>query len=200
MAQGALLSHLRGPARLGRHGMQTMQLRSLARLLAILVLAAPLGACGQEPTKTADTEEGPQYLFVQNAASVTLADGKLTMTGVTPSTVYFSDRPERITGHVDTAAFVSNWDVGPDSFKANPPNAALSILGVGAPEDIVVELKNPRLTDGNLVYDVEVLEGDAAAQGTSCALFIDVIGRPMTPVSVAGAHRRVRRRTVRRRR
>jgi hypothetical protein len=31
-----------------------------------------------------------------------------------------------------------------------PPNAALSILGSGTPDDIVVELSNPRLADGNL--------------------------------------------------
>ena len=30
------------------------------------------------------------------------------------------------------------------------------------------------------------------------SLFIDVIGRPLTPVSVAGAHRRRRRRVIRR--
>ena len=123
----------------------------------------------------------------------------LTLTGVAPSTIYFSDRFERIAGHVDTAVFVAGWAKGPDSFESNPPNAALSILGEGAPEDIVVVLRNPQLEDGSLVYDVEVLEGTNAAQGGASALFSDVIGRPLTPVSVAGADRRVRRCVYRRR-
>jgi hypothetical protein len=41
----------------------------------------------------------PDFLFVQNATSVTYADGKLTLAGVNPATVMFSDRPERIAGH-----------------------------------------------------------------------------------------------------
>jgi hypothetical protein len=50
--------------------------------------------------------------------------------------------------------------------------------------DIVVEPQNPRLEDGNLVYDVTV--------------FIDVIRRPLTPLSVAGVSRRTSRRVDRR--
>ena len=35
--------------------------------------------------------------------------------------------------------------------------------------------------------------------GGACALFVDVIGRPLTPISIAGANRRGRRRSRRRR-
>ena len=37
-------------------------------------------------------------------------------------TVYFSDRPERISGHTPTEEFVSEWGVGKDNFQSNPPN------------------------------------------------------------------------------
>jgi len=116
-------------------------------------------------------------------------------------TVYFSDRPERISGHTPTEAFVSEWGVGEDSFQSNPPNAALSIFsGKGEPEEIVLTLANPRLKQGDLIYDVEVLEGNATASGAGSSLFIDVIGRPLTPMSIAGVHRRRRRRRMIRRR
>jgi hypothetical protein len=42
------------------------------------------------------------------------------------------------------------------------------------------------------------LDGEMPAEGGPSALFIDVIGRPATPVSAAGMHRRTRRRTRRR--
>jgi len=156
-------------------------------------------SCCKAPV--AKEEDGePEFLFVQTCRSATLADGKLTMTGVSHSTLYFSDRPERITGHVTTSVFVDTWDEGDDSFASNNPNAALSIIHDEFPEEIVVVLKNPILAEGNLVYDVEVLEGSETASGETASLFIDVIGRPLTPVSIAGVHRRHRRRHRRHRR
>ena len=64
-----------------------------------------------------------------------------------------------------------------------------------------MRLLRPRAGDPDaaLVYDVEVLEGNASAVGEASSLFIDVIGRPLTPLSFAGATRRVARRTARRR-
>ena len=137
------------------------------------------------------------YLFVQNAKSATLKDGVLTLASVNPQTIYFSDRPERIVGHASTEDFVTNWGHGgSDSFAADPPNAALSILHGGKAEDVIVVLRKPRLEQGALIYDVDVLDGDADAAGEGASLFIDVIGHPLTPVSVAGVARRSRRRAA----
>jgi len=79
-------------------------------------------------------------MFVQTAQGVTGEAGTITLRGVTPSTLYFSDRPQRVVGHMTTADFVELWDEGDNSFEADPPNAVLSFLGVGdaAPEDVVV--------------------------------------------------------------
>ena len=44
---------------------------------------------------------------MQNSKSASLKDGVLTMKGVTADTLYFSDRPERITGRVTTQKFVA---------------------------------------------------------------------------------------------
>ena len=137
-------------------------------------------------------------LFVQSADSVTLADNVLKLEGVSPATIYFSDRPERITGHEPTEDFVAEWAVGDDSFESSPPNATLSILIGPEPQEIVMVLKSPKLEKNVLTYQVEVLDGAKKASGDAASLFIDTLGRPMSPGSVAGVHRRRRRRTVRR--
>ena len=174
-----------------------MKRRDLLKGLAVATVAAAttqrVWAEDKEPAETM-----VDYLFVQNSKAVSLKDGVLTMKGVTADTLYFSDRPERITGRITTKKFIDKWGDGDDSFKADPPNAVLSIFGEPAPLDIVVELQNPRLEGENLIYDVIVLDGEKVASGESSALFIDVVGRPLSPVSVAGVARRTSRRTARR--
>ena len=105
----------------------------------------------------------------------------------------FSDRPDRIAGHMTTERFVPFWSEGADSFLKDPPNAALAFL---EDEDAVVVLRDPVLAGDNLSYNVEVLEGEIPASAGAASLFIDVIGMPRTPVSFAGARRRTWRRAV----
>ena len=64
--------------------------------------------------------------------------------------------------------------------------------------NIVLELAEmPRLEDGDFIFPkVRIIQGEPPAVGGAAALFIDVIGRPMSPGSVAGVHRRHRRREV----
>ena len=136
-----------------------------------------------------------QALYVQTAHGMTYDGGKLTLHTVAPSTLFFSDRPDRVTGHVSSDEFVQTWGDGEDSFASNPPNAALSIFGDGEEiHDVVVELYEPVLAGGDLTYRVDVLDGELPASGGPSSLFIDVIGRPLSPVSVAGVRRRDRRR------
>jgi hypothetical protein len=57
------------------------------------------------------TPTGPvPSLAVMNAAGATLADGKLTLTGVAANTIVFADRPVRAAGHVTTSQFLMQWD------------------------------------------------------------------------------------------
>jgi hypothetical protein len=139
-----------------------------------------------------------QALYVQSAHSVTYRDGVLNLNGLAPNTLYFSDRPDRVVGHVTTEEFLNAWGEGDDSFAADPPNANLSILSETDITNVVVELTNPAMTGEGMSYSVEILEGDLPASGGPSALFIDTIGRPLSPVSVGGMHRRTRRRTRRR--
>ena len=174
-----------------------MKRRELLKGLAVASVAM-VSAKAAIAEEKAEGEKIVEYLFVQNAASVTLKDGVMTMKGIATDTLYFSDRPDRITGRITTQKLVDKWGEGEDSFKKNPPNAVLAVLEKDKTVDIVVELLNPRLDGENLIYDVIVLDGDKMTEGTMVSLFIDVVGRPLTPVSVAGVSRRTTRRTVRR--
>jgi hypothetical protein len=91
------------------------------------------------------TLEGVQLLFVQNAKDVALEKNSLVLKGVAPQTIFFTDRPERMAGHMTTAYFVDGWGKGENSFAADPPNAALSVFGEKEVVDVVVTLMNPRL-------------------------------------------------------
>ncbi len=129
-------------------------------------------------------------LYVQNAKNVTLNNGKLVLRGVNPNTVCFTDRPDRLAGHLPTSEFVPLWSQGKDSFLKDPPNATLSIFSGDKVSDVVVEISNPVLVGNTLTYNAKVLEGETSVGGGECSLFIDIIGCPRTPYSYAGAARR----------
>jgi len=75
----------------------------------------------------------------------------------------------------------------------------LSFLEEGdeIPEDVVVTLTNPRMEGADLTYDATLLEGELPSTTGPCSLFIDPVGRPLSPVSVMGVRRRQRRRARR---
>ena len=163
----------------------------------ILLVVAALAICLFAEAQAEEKSELAELLFVQNSHDVSLERGRLTLKKVGPTTIFFTDRPQRTAGHMTTKDFVDDWSVGENSFAANPPNASLSIFGQDEIVDIVVTLKNPRFKGENLVYDITVLEEDVGPISGESSLFIDPIGRPLSPVSVAGVHRRHRRRVRR---
>ena len=158
--------------------------RSFIAAAALAASAAPLR------TALAQAKEG-DFLFVQNAQSMTYDKGKLTLKGVSPVTIFFTDRPERIAGNMPTSVFVPFWNEGKNSFAKDNPNANLSILEKDKyVADIVLTLANPVLKGEDLTYDVKALEGNVPAKGGPVSLFIDIIGMPLTPLSYAGVARR----------
>ena len=148
-----------------------------------------------EAAVSVDASELIEEMFVQLAGGVTSTDGTLSLDRIAASTLFFSDRPERVVGHMTTKQFLDQWGEGPDSFEADPPNAVLSFADAsGEMEDAVVILRSPSLEGNSLRYSIEVLDGTVPQAAGACTLFIDPLGRPMSPVSVAGRRRRVRRR------
>jgi hypothetical protein len=128
----------------------------------------------KKPIGSSQTHMIPS-LAVLNAKGAKLEGNKLTLTGVTPNSIVFADRPVRAAGHVLTAHFIKEWDVGIDSFAKDPPNATISVLSAdGATvKDAVVVLKAPKLEGDNLTFEVSVLEGDLTDATGAAALFID---------------------------
>ena len=143
-----------------------------------------------------DQLETEQSMFVQTARGITSDGATLTLRDVTPSTLFFSDRPQRVVGHLTTTDFVELWGEGDNSFEADPPNAVLSFVepDAAAPTDAVVVIKKPILKGGELSYSIDVLEGTVPTNAGPVTLFIDPFGRPLSPVSVCGVRRRERRR------
>jgi len=145
----------------------------------------------QKTIGQAKTEVVPS-LIVLNARGASLQSGKLVLNGIAPNSIIFADRPVRAAGHDTTAHVVEDWDKGSDNFAKDPPNATVSGFtkdGSGV-RDAVVVLKSPKLEGDKLTFDVDVLEGDLTGADGSAAVFIDIIGRPLTPLSFAGAARR----------
>src|SRR5262245_52219342 len=148
---------------------RTMMARKLCVVLSAAGLAcASVAALAQdaikEPAQQTVGAHSPQMipsLAVLNSGGATLADGKLTMSGIAPNSIVFADRPVRAAGHVLTAHFIKQWDEGNDSFAKDPPNATISVLNSdgSAIEDAVVVLKKPKLDGKKLTFDVTVLEG-----------------------------------------
>jgi hypothetical protein len=160
-------------------------------------LAAALAAGGTAGAQ--ETQKGQaDFLFVQTAKGMAFdADqNRLTLRGVSPVTLFFSDRPERVAGNMATAAFVPFWSQGADSFLSDPPNADLSILEDGTLRQTVVVLRDPVLEGEDLHYTVRIVEGEMPVLGDAVSVFIDVIGMPLTPLSYAGVRRRAYRRAV----
>jgi hypothetical protein len=161
-------------------------------MLATLALAGTVGA--EEEAETCNA------LFVHSAQDVTMDADTLTMKGASPTVIFFCDRPERFAGHLSVENFLNSVTQGKDSFAEDPPNAVVSILSGDEVVDVVVTLsKKPTVNGDELVYsDIEIIEGELPKTGGAGSVFIDVIGRPMSPGSVAGVHRRHRRRAMRR--
>jgi hypothetical protein len=131
-------------------------------------------------------------LIVLNSRGVSLQGGKLVLIGVSPNSIVFADRPVRAAGHDLTTNIVEDWAKGSDNFANDPPNATVSGFSKSGANirDAVVVLKSPKLEGDRLTFDVDVLEGDLAGVDGPASVFIDIIGRPLTPLSFAGAARR----------
>jgi hypothetical protein len=173
--------------------------RLVRAILAAAAVAATLPALAVEVPAGAPVMA--QLLFVQNATGVEIgAGGKtLTLKNLSPTTLFFSDRPVRIAGHYRTEEYLQFWKAGPDSFLKDPPNATLSVFQKGKDElsDVVVTLRNPRVSGNDISYDITVIAGTLPPAGAGPAsLFIDIIGLPFTPLSFAGVARRTAYRTV----
>lgn len=162
----------------------------------LVLTASALAATCMVGHAFADDTAAIDYLLVQTAKGVTFdkATNTLRLVGVSPITLFFSDRPERVAGNMKTDRFVPFWSQGKDSFAKDPPNADVSIIDGDAMHQVVVVLQDPVLEGDTLRYTVKVLQGEMPERGADVSVFIDIIGMPRTPLSFAGVGRRTYRR------
>src|SRR6266566_563439 len=103
--------------------------RNLNRLIALtgaLILSVlPLGRA-DEKKKTDGNKV--QLMFVQTAEDLKADGDTLRLVNVGQQTLYFSDRPVRVAGHLTMPAYLDEWKAGegPDNFGSDPPNATIS--------------------------------------------------------------------------
>src|SRR4051794_38508349 len=147
------------------------------------MLTAPAGVAATAVAGTPAGAEDPktiECLLVQTAKGLTFdaATNTLRLTGVSPVTLFFSDRPERIAGNMKTAAFVPFWSRGTDSFQKDPPNADVSFFAGDAMQQAVVVLRDPILEGDVLRYAIQLIEGRLPPSASDVSVFIDIIGMP----------------------
>src|SRR5271167_59660 len=177
----------------------------ICRMVAIAaLLCLPVLASAQAPTAPASSTPPPgkasvkvdmvPSLIVMNARGASLQGQTLTLAGVSPNSIVFADRPVRSAGHLLTRHLLEEWSLG--SFAKDAPNATVSVLSKDGTSvrDAVVELRDPHFEGDRLTFDVRVLEGDLAGADGPASVFVEIIGLPFTPLSVAGVARRSARR------
>ena len=137
-------------------------------LVAVAATACSSASAREQPQERPAQKPQEQdigLLFAQTADGGTLkpvegtSSFELTLNGVTPQTVWFSDRPARQSGHIPIAEFVKSWEGY--GFVEDPPNAALAVVGADDGQDtVVVELGSPEFDEAqNTVrFPAEVLD------------------------------------------
>jgi hypothetical protein len=154
------------------------------------MIAAGLVIGGSGVAEAKPKPEQVPLLFVleaQRAWTTTDADGELeiSLVGIDPEVLFFSDRPARVAGTVPSTGFFAEWkSLG---FVEEPPNAAV-VVPQGPPgrRPTAVELGRPRYDDATatVTFPLLALDGqesswlddltveEAEAHGT-IDLFID---------------------------
>src|ERR1017187_5258108 len=149
-------------------------------LTAFLFAAAMLSTAASQTAPAATSKT--QLMFVQSAEDLKVdpAKNSFRLVNVNQQTLYFSDRPQRIAGHLKMADYLAEWAKaeGPDNFSSDPPNAILSVYEPGNPDStvVVVKISHPVVDGNDLVYSYKLIKGTIPANGGATALFIDSIG------------------------
>ena len=119
-----------------------------------------------------------EVLFVQNSEDVSFKKGStttVTLKNASPNTIFFSDKPARVAGHVSNEGFLKVWNEQTTGFKDVPPNASISVVNGKEISDVIVELSNPRIEGKDITYDIKIIKGEIPQNGGVTAMFIDGI-------------------------
>ena len=168
--------------------MNTLTRLAVSLSLVGLTCGLPLTLMAATDAHTPNTvskqaKQKASFLFVLRADTGVIAKAAegytLTLTGMDDKVLYFSDRPVRKAGFITMTQFMGDWAKGNNSFKANPPNAAivhpaLKTNEKGIAQAIPVELTHPELTTNGWTFHMTDLHGKIS-RGTynGITLFVD---------------------------
>src|SRR6266516_835450 len=172
-------NHARQTLKTNKQTMKTYRNLSILIAVAGAFTFSVLHMSRAEEKKKTD-EPKIQLMFVQTAEDLKTDSNTLRLVNVAQQTLYFSDRPVRVAGHLTMPAYLDEWKAGegPDNFSSDPPNATLSVYESGRHENTlaVVKISHPVIDGKDLVYNYKLIEGTMPKTGGATALFIDWIG------------------------
>src|SRR5664279_652849 len=155
--------------------------KPLNHALPVFLFAAVMLSTAAGQTAPA-TSAKTQLMFVQSAEDLKVdpAKNSFRLVNVNQQTLYFSDRPQRIAGHLKMADYLAEWAKaeGPENFSSDPPNAILSVYEPGKDDNtvVVVKISHPVVDGNDILYSYRIIKGTMPGSGGATALFIDSIG------------------------
>jgi hypothetical protein len=157
-------------------------LLTTAAVMLVAALAAPIAAQTHDgPSAIADSESVLAVIDAERGALTAKGDGqyRVTLGGVTPRSVWFSDRPARGAGTFPITDTLERFF----GSGQEPPNAAIEIFEADDDRDVlVVEVSNPRYqrAKARLTFDAAVLDDTTGVLGTGLTTHA-VRGDPRLP-------------------
>lgn len=151
----------------------------------MLIGTGSIAATPPSPSSVVSVNKAkPAYLFVQTAKHAELDNQKLTLSGVSANTVWFTDRPARSFGKINTQSFVDLWKPSMDGngFGEVPPNAVMvdSKSSIGTLQNLGLQgmtLYDPTYDEktGDLTYRITLRTGtlERPVKLNEVALFVD---------------------------
>lgn len=124
------------------------------------------------------------YLFVQTAQKAELTNQTLTLYGISAHTIWFTDRPTRKFGEMNTQAFVNLWNpnankqgfayVAPNAVMADKNNATHTLQNLGL-QGLMLYAPAYDIKTGQLKYKITLQTGTLKqpVELEDIALFID---------------------------
>lgn len=143
----------------------------IALFTGILAGCSSSGSFSESPATNSNT---PKFLFILSAQSGSYAENTLTLNDV-PHVIYFSDRPNRIVGHISLKEFVDNWSKDNISLANNPPNAAFSTVEKNTDSSVVEITGIPDHNKDTLRLRVKALHGKLPKSFGESSMVIDSI-------------------------
>ena len=154
----------------------------LVAVAMVFVAGGSRAAAPAAPAPSAPAATAPQFMFVQIAEDLKVdpVASTIRLRNVGQQTIYFSDRPVRMAGHIKMAEYLWQWTpaAGKNNLSADPPNATLSVYEPGQADNkvAILTISNPKVDGTDLVYNYKIVEGKIPTNGGATSLFIDMVG------------------------